>query len=487
MTVPRTFRRAAAIVAACTLLALGLVGLVVSQSQPARAASSIGEFTFASTSGKLSDPQPFGASLTTPAACPDFEIKDDAGNVLESIPINYTLALNVVKPGGGSAVLMGSITSASPYDAPKTASLAAADNPDLGLADPSQIFTSDGTYELQLVCLDDFGGTHPDGNYWTQKITVTGDDWVVGEGAQATGLTVTASPSVIEPGQETTFTATVSPAEAAGTVTFLEGATTLGQAAVSGGKAEFKTSALAEGQHSVTARFTPQNPAQWGASEAASPASVTVQTARFEMRDSSGQLLAVNPQLTRGQTVKVIIRGCSPGATYTMAMFNNDTAFPSATADANGTVTWPTLTVPEDAVAGQTSWDYSPDCTGVGSVAAVSFTLAEPSSQSPSSSPSGDPSDDPSGDPSDDPTGDTSGTTTGGDGTTGGDTGSGGSSGSGGGSGSGGTSPQGGLASTGSQIALFSGVGAVVLVTAGVVFVRFGRRNGLLTFGEPGA
>ena len=43
----------------------------------------------------------------------------------------------------------------------------------------------------------------------------------------------------------------------------------------------------------------------------------------------------------------------------------------------------------------------------------------------------------------------------------------------------------GGLASTGSQIALFSGIGAVVLTAAGIAFVRFGRRNGLLTFGDP--
>ncbi|MFF3142274.1 hypothetical protein ACFVRU_11225, partial [Streptomyces sp. NPDC057927] len=69
--------------------------------------------------------------------------------------------------------------------------------------------------------------------------------------------------------------------------------------------------------------------------------------------------------------------------------------------------------------------------------------------------------------------GTTSGTTTTGGGGTGGD------------STSGGTSPTGGLASTGSQIALFSGLGAVVLVTAGVLAVRYGRREGLLKFGDP--
>lgn len=446
----------------------------------------MGEFTFASSSGKLSDAAPFGPSLSTPAACPDYEVKDDNGNVVVAIPINYTLSLSVVKPGGGSDPVMASITSASPYDAAKSASLAAADNPDLGLKNPSEIFTSDGTYELRLVCLDDFGGTHPDGNYWTQKITVTGDNWVVGEGAKATQVALTAAPSVIEPNKETTLTATMSPVEVAGTVTFLEGGTTLGQATVASGKAELKTSTLSEGQHHITARFTPANTAEWGASESA-PFLVTVQLPRFEMRDDSGQLLAVNPELKRGQTVKVIARGCQPNAKYSMVMFHNDTKFPDGTADASGTVTWPTLTVPDDAVAGQTSWNYDPICNGGADnhLSAVQFTVAEPSSDSPSPSPTGtttdEPTDDSSSSPTDDSSGDSSGTTSG---TTTGGSSTGGSS-TGGDSTSGGTSPTGGLASTGSEIALFSGLGAVILVTAGVFAVRYGRREGLLKFGEP--
>ncbi|MFF4970664.1 Ig-like domain-containing protein [Streptomyces sp. NPDC001083] len=485
------FRRAGAVVAACALLALGLAAAVVTQSQPARAAASMGEFTFAADSGRFSDAEPFGPTLSTPAACPDYEVKDENGNVVESIPIDYTLSLAVAEPDGGSATLMASITSASPYDAAKPASLAAADNPDLGLRNPSEVFTSDGTYELRLVCLDDFGGAHPDGNYWTQKITVTGDTWVAGEGAKATGTTLTAAPSVIEPHQETTFTATLSPADAAGSVTFLEGATTLGQATVTGGKAELKTSDLTEGQHAVTARFTPADTTKWGASES-EPFRVTVQSPRYEMHDATGRLLPYNPELERGQTVEVVIRGCTPGATYTMALFHDDTTFPDATAATDGTVTWPALTVPDDAVAGQTRWDYSPDCTGVGSVGAVDFTVPEPS-ESPSGSPSdsptdGPPSDEPTDGPSDGPTDGSSGDTSGvsGGSTGGGDAGGGSTGGStGGGSTSGGTSPAGGLASTGGEIALFSGIGAVVLVTAGVLAVRFGRREGLLRFGAP--
>jgi hypothetical protein len=481
----------AAILAVCAAVAMGLVALVVSQSQPARAAGSMGEFTFASGSGKLTDPDhPFGTALATPAACPDYEVNG------EKIPIDYTLELLVAQPGGAFGQLLGPITSATPYDAAKTASLNKDDNPGMVISDPKAAFASDGTYELRLVCLDEFGGENPDGNYWTQKITVTGDDWVVGEGAQATQTEVTAAPPVVEPGKETVLTATVSPAGAAGTVTFLEGATTLGEATVASGKAELKTSTLAEGTHSITARFTPANTAQWGASES-TPFDVTVQLPRYEMRDDSGKLLPFNPELKRGQTVSVLIRGCTPGTSYAMSMFHDDTTFPAAEADQSGTATWARLTVPDEAVAGQTSWVYSPQCTGGrNAVQQVDFTIGEPSSsESPTATPTDDPTDGPSGDPTDTPTGDTAGTTdggTGGDGTGGsGSSGSTGDSGSGSVSGSasasGGTSPQGGLASTGSQVALFSGIGAVVLVAAGVLFVRFGRRGRLLNFGEPRA
>ncbi|MGP4013331.1 Ig-like domain repeat protein [Streptomyces sp. 4N124] len=463
--------------AALAAIAAGLVALVASQSQPARAAESIGEFTFSATSGSLTDPEPFGASLTTPAACPDFN----------SIPINYMLDLSVFTPGSGVQPVLGSITNGSPFNAAKTVSLTKADNPDLVTQDLTKVFTADGTYELRLKCYDDFGGEHPAGNYWTQTVTVTGTKWVIGNGAEVTSTSLIAEPPVIEPDKTAKLTATVSPGNATGTVTFFEGATELGKAPAAEGKAELTTPTLAVGQHSFTARFTPENDTKFTASES-EPFTVTVQSARQEIRDESGQLLTGTPELQRGQTVSVIVRGCEPGSTHSMTMKNNDSEFPDAKADGDGTVTWPKLTVPEDAVAGATAWDWDPDCLAPGAQGQINFTIPEPSgspsgdptddpSGDPTDDPSGAPSDDPSGDPTDDPSGDTSGTTSG---TTAGD-----SSGTGGDSG--GTSPQGGLASTGSQIALFSGIGAIVLTAAGIAFVRYGRRNGLLNFGDPNA
>ncbi|MGW1874701.1 Ig-like domain-containing protein [Streptomyces sp. NPDC001975] len=488
MTVPHPFRRAAALAAACALVVLGLAALVTSQSQPARAAS-VGDFTMTPGSGSLTDAQPIAGSLGFSGACPDAAIED--------INWNSVLALYVVKPDGTEAVAVTGITNEAPYtEASSTVSLAAADNPGVDVRSLSDIIAGDGTYELRLRCVENDDWSIPPSSivpgdpYWSQKITVTGNQWVVGEGATATSVALGADPAVVAPGGTSKLTATLSPAEATGSVTFLDGDTTLGQATVTGGKAAFTTPALAEGAHDIVAKFTPASTAEWGSSES-TPTRVTAQLPRYEMYDKdSGTLLDYNPVLERGQSVKVVIRGCVAGTKYSMAMRSNDTEFPDATADASGTVTWASLTVPDDAVAGQTNWDYSPDCTGgVNAVGAVDFTLAEPSSESPSASPTDGSTDDPTDEPTDgsstEPTdgsssGDTSGTTSGG---TGGDSTSGGTSGTSGGSGGSG----GGLASTGSQIALFSGVGAVVLTAAGLAFVRYGRRNGLLTFGEPRA
>lgn len=491
MTALHPFRRAAAIVAACAALAAGLVALVVSQSQPARAAS-VGEFTMSPGNGRLSDPQPFGDSLEIPGACPAFTIED--------LNWNNFVSLYVVKPDGTEQTVLRSLSSGAPYTGDRsTVSLAEADNPGAGVTDPSTVLTGDGTYELRLRCVDNFDGQPADGEYvpgdpyWSQKITVTGDTWVVGEGAESTSLSFAAQPSDAEIGEEVELTATVAPSEATGTVVFREGGTTIGSAPVSGGKAEFTTSDLPQGQHAVVAAFTPDDASKWGASESA-PFTVSVFPPDFEIRDASGERLPDTPELRRGQTVELIVRGCTPGTSYAMSMRGNDAEFPDATADAGGVVTWKTLTVPEDAVAGRTAWDFEADkgCRANGGVGATvtsaPFTVPEPSSESPSGSPtddpSGDPTDDPSGDPTDDPSGDP---TSDPSGDPSGITGGSGTGGTGTSGGTGGTSPTGGLASTGSQVALFGGLGAVLLTAGGVFAMRFARRNGLLGFGEPGA
>ena len=68
-----------------------------------------------------------------------------------------------------------------------------------------------------------------------------------------TALTASPNPSVF--GQSVTFTATVTGSGATGTVTFMEGAATLGTGPLSSGTAVFSTSALAVGVHTITAVY----------------------------------------------------------------------------------------------------------------------------------------------------------------------------------------------------------------------------------------
>lgn len=78
-------------------------------------------------------------------------------------------------------------------------------------------------------------------------------DQVVDRVNTSTALTSSQNPSTA--GQPVTFTASVTPPEATGTVEFFDGAVSLGSASVSGGVARLTTSSLAVGGHTVTASY----------------------------------------------------------------------------------------------------------------------------------------------------------------------------------------------------------------------------------------
>ena len=71
----------------------------------------------------------------------------------------------------------------------------------------------------------------------------------------STITTLSASPASSTYGDSVTFTATVSPPAATGTVTFYDGGSSLGSGTISGGTATFTTSALSGGVHSITATY----------------------------------------------------------------------------------------------------------------------------------------------------------------------------------------------------------------------------------------
>ena len=75
----------------------------------------------------------------------------------------------------------------------------------------------------------------------------------VSKATTTAALSSSANPTLV--GQPVTFTASVTPTAAAGSVTFKDGAATLGTGTLAGGIATFATTGLSSGSHSVTAVY----------------------------------------------------------------------------------------------------------------------------------------------------------------------------------------------------------------------------------------
>lgn len=106
-----------------------------------------------------------------------------------------------------------------------------------------------------------------DTNAYTGSSSSTVSYTINGSGATATTTSLSLSPtSTAVQGATVTFTATVSPSNAVGSVNFKDGGTTLGSGTVNSGVASFTSSSLSVGSHTLTAEFAPTNPANFAAS-----------------------------------------------------------------------------------------------------------------------------------------------------------------------------------------------------------------------------
>lgn len=114
-----------------------------------------------------------------------------------------------------------------------------------GVADPTHSYAAAGNFSTTV----DYGG---DANFGISS----GGSSVAITRVTST-LSLVASPNPAKPGQRVTFTATltVSTGSPSGTVTFMEGLSALGSAAVSAKVAKFATSSLGIGSHTVTATY----------------------------------------------------------------------------------------------------------------------------------------------------------------------------------------------------------------------------------------
>ena len=130
------------------------------------------------------------------------------------------------------------------------------------------------------------------------------------------GTTTTVSTSLTPStySQSVTFTAMVSPADATGTVTFYDGATTLGSAVLSTGSATLSTALLGSGSHSITAVYGGDS--SYSGSTSAAITQVVNPSAAVARLVVSGQQDSLTP------TIAGALSGVTPGTAATLRLIN---------------------------------------------------------------------------------------------------------------------------------------------------------------------
>jgi hypothetical protein len=187
-----------------------------------------------------------------------------------------------------------------------------------------------------------------------------------------TTTALAASPNPSNDGQSVTFTATVSPAAATGTVTFFDGVNAVGTATLGGGLASLSTATLSVGSHSVTAVYGGDS------SYGASTSPIVTQTVVGTSIGTATSLVSTPNPSTYRQAV-VLLAGVTPLSgsstpTGSVTFVDGAIVLGMSALDANGfaTLTTSSLAVGTHSIAAQ----YQGDSThGGSSSAAVSQTV----------------------------------------------------------------------------------------------------------------
>jgi hypothetical protein len=202
-----------------------------------------------------------------------------------------------------------------------------------------------GTYNVLAVYE---GDSNYAGNF-SKPVTLT----VTASTAVATTISLASSATSGVAGTSITFTATVTPASGStaptGTVTFLDGTTTLGTGTLAAGVASFTTATLAVGTHSITANY-PGAAGAFLASTSAPAITVTITAAptpSFTIALSS-TTTSVEPGSTASTTLSVTPSGgfnastsltCTGAVADTTCSISPASVTPSGTTAATATVT----------------------------------------------------------------------------------------------------------------------------------------------------
>jgi hypothetical protein len=165
-----------------------------------------------------------------------------------------------------------------------------------------------------------------------------------GAGPTATTTTLTTSaPSPTTAGTSVTFTATILPSSAAGSVQFMDGAATLGTpVTVSGGAAtSAATTTLSTGTHSLTAVFTPINASLYAPSTS-TEITYIVNAVGTPASTSTTLTSSVASPTTTGTSVTFTATLAPSTAVGTVQFMNGTTAMGSPLALSSGTATYTT-------------------------------------------------------------------------------------------------------------------------------------------------
>jgi Bacterial Ig-like domain (group 3) len=148
-----------------------------------------------------------------------------------------------------------------------------------------------------------------------------------GQSLTATATTLASSLPTSSFGQAVTFTATVAPSTATGTVQFFDGATSLGSAVLSGGSASITIATLAVGTHSITAAYGGDAS---DAGSASSPLTQTVLSGPVKTSTTTTVASSSNPSKS-GRPVTFTATVSPAGATGTVQFFDASTQIGTAT------------------------------------------------------------------------------------------------------------------------------------------------------------
>lgn len=165
-------------------------------------------------------------------------------------------------------------------------------------------------------------------------------------GPAATTLDMKAPDGKILVDQSFGLTATVSPAEAAGTVRFLEGDVQIGEATVSGGVAVADVRLATSGDHEIHAVFVPDAPDSFSGSTSDS---VTITVGSVPVGEAG--LVLSHSSRAPGEVLGITGRGFTAGEKVVLTLGSDPITLTTVTTDDNGGFSV-TVTVPATATAG---------------------------------------------------------------------------------------------------------------------------------------